>query len=128
MNLSRQLSRLASRRLALRCLLLCAGLAAALTGCDNDDDSGSKAGAVSACESKSYCYEVVGGLSSDDQQICAALGSQVLAACDPSKAVRKCTQVTKVSTNGGPEKDVTYVYYFREGDTTSCLGTEEKLN
>ena len=126
MNLSRCFSRFAPRSVALTFLLLCPPLA--VMGCDEDDDGGSKAGAVNACESKAYCYAVVGGLSSDDQQICAAFGSQVLAACDPTKAVRKCTQATKVSTDGGPEKDVTYIYYFREGDTTSCAGTEEKLN
>lgn len=126
MTLASSAAHLSKRAVALVCLLLCPALGA--VGCDDDDGGGAKAVTPNACDSKSYCYEVEGGLDAADQQICVALGSQVLAACDPTKATRKCTQATKVQSGNGPEKEVNYIYYFREGDTTACAGTEEKLN
>lgn len=89
-----------------------------------EDDAPAAPPAANACESKAYCYERVGGLDAQEKSDCEKLGSTVAAACDPTKAVRKCSEV-KTPPGGG--KDVEYVFFYREGDTTGCAGVEEKL-
>ena len=118
-------SRSSARRLAPVALLLAS---VGALGCGEDDPAPASNVGTTACESKAYCYEVVGGLSKGDQEICKTQGSQLLAACDPTKAVRKCTETTKSPQADGTEKELKKIYFYRDGDTTGCKGIEERLN
>lgn len=111
-----------SRRLALGCLLLVSTFAATACG---EDDAPATPPAPIACESKSSCYERLDGLSEQERSICTKQGSELKAACDASKATRKCTMAMENPSGGA---DLMYVYYFRADDLTGCGGTEEKLN
>lgn len=99
------------------------GSAIGATAC-GEDEAPAAPPATNACESKAYCYEREGGLDASEKSACEQVGSTIAAACDPKKAVRKCSEA-KTPPGGG--KDIVYVYFYREGDTTGCAGVEEKL-
>src|SRR5688500_4035761 len=105
------------------------GIASLVVACGSDDAAsageGSKGG---SCVSSDGCWEVSVPTDYDVATECGWVqGTWSAQSCDPSPYARKCTQVTQVSFNDGPEMDVTYVYFWPMDSTFSCLGTEEAL-
>jgi hypothetical protein len=115
----------------------CAKLGALITAvtlmmpaCGSDDDAGDGGGNAGggSCTNSDGCWEVSTPTNYDVATECAfTQGNWSADTCDPSGYARKCTQITQVSENDGPEMDVTYVYYFPPASTFACLGTEETL-
>ena len=106
------------------------GVASLTVACGSDDgespDQGSGEGG--SCVTADGCWEVSVPADYDVATECGWVeGTWSAQSCDPSPYARKCTQVTQVSINDGPEMDVTYVYFWPMDSTFGCLGTEEEL-
>ena len=103
-----------------------------LVACGGDGDSGDGGGQGSAgggsCVTSDGCWHVEVPGDYDVKTECSFVqGAWSAQLCDPTGYARKCTQVTQVSINDGPEMDVTYVYFWPADSMYSCLGTEEML-
>jgi hypothetical protein len=110
------------------------GVVVAAAGCGSDggssDGSGGSSGSSGggSCVTADQCWEVTDPANYDIEFECdLGQGTYATSACTRASYKTKCTQVTGVSVNDGPEKDVTYVYYRTAANTDGCLGTEEDL-
>lgn len=100
---------------------------AGIPACGGDDSAGGQRSGGS-CVTDDVCMEVTRPADYDVATECGFLsGTWSQSACPTAGYVRKCTQETHVSTNGGPEETAVYVYFWPEGSPYSCLGTEERL-
>lgn len=102
------------------------GLALSVVGCGSDDDG--KNGGGGSCLSADRCFHVTKPAGYDLALECQFSGGTVKPEpCNPAGYKRKCTDTAMVSTNDGPEEEVTYVYFYPANSTEACFGTEEQL-
>ena len=112
--------------LKLSCSAALAAASFGAAGCGGDDVGASKAGG--SCVNQDGCFEVTDPPDYDVASECSFSQSTWSAqSCDPELYARKCTQVTQISSNGGPEREVIYVYFWPADSNFGCLGTEEML-
>ncbi len=105
-------------------------LVAAACGGSDSSPAGSAGGSLTGghCTSAKACYFVADPADYDVKGECEAVGSKwSTGSCPTAGYERKCTQKVKVSEDGAAEREVTYVYYFPPGDTTTCVGASEPL-